>query len=244
MQEIKSLSLYVHVPFCVRKCHYCDFYSEPSVPSAMDDYIDALPVEWALAKKKYRLEDIPVETLYFGGGTPSIFSFSQWLKIVDAFVRGLHLAPQYEWSIECNPDSFSPETASLWLDSGVTRISIGIQSLDDKELRLMGRAHDSRRALDILEHPLLSKFASAGADLMYGVPGQTPESLAASLEAVLAAPGLCHLSAYELIVNTFYDSLYPIWTDDTLKVPLLRRFLDRWPETEWRKNARGPLRAL
>ena len=204
-EEIHSLSLYIHVPFCVRKCNYCDFYSELADRSAIDGYIDALLVEWALMKEKYRLENTPVETLYFGGGTPSILSLGQWKKIIGKLIHGLHFTPHYEWSIECNPDSFSPETASLWQGEGVTRISIGVQSLDDKKLRIMGRVHSAQQALKLLANPLLSRFASIGADLMYGVPGQTLESLSMSLDKVLSAPWLRHLSAYELTINQATD---------------------------------------
>jgi oxygen-independent coproporphyrinogen-3 oxidase len=205
MQELTSFSLYVHVPFCVRKCNYCDFYSEPPGPRAADDFIDALLAEWALAKENYRLEGIPVETLYFGGGTPSILSLRQWKRIIEGLAGKLHFTRDYEWSIECNPDSFSPETASLWLDSGVTRLSIGVQSLVDDELALMGRVHNARQALDLLENPILLKFESIGADLMYGVPGQTAESFAGSLDAVLAASAVSHLSAYELTISQATD---------------------------------------
>jgi oxygen-independent coproporphyrinogen III oxidase len=217
---IEPFSLYIHVPFCVRKCNYCDFYSEPSDPAAIDGYIDGLLREWELAKKEYLLEGLPVETLYFGGGTPSILSFRQWERIIGKFVRELHFTPRYEWSIECNPDSFSPETASLWLDSGVTRISVGVQSLDDNELALMGRVHNARQAFDLLENPILSKFTSIGADLMYGTPGQTPGSFAGSLDAVLAASAVRHLSVYELTISPTTDfgrrsNLLPLPSDET-----------------------------
>jgi oxygen-independent coproporphyrinogen-3 oxidase len=204
-KETKSISLYIHVPFCARKCNYCDFYSVPSDPAAIDSYIDTLFIEWEFAKKKYHLKDIPIETLYFGGGTPSILSTRQWKKIIDKLVNKLHFVHGYEWSIECNPDSFSSEAASLWLTAGVTRLSFGIQSLNEKELRLMGRVHSARQALDLLGNPILSKFPSVGADLMYGLPSQTLESLAQSIDTVLAASPISHLSAYELTINPTTD---------------------------------------
>ncbi len=201
MNSIKSLSLYVHVPFCARKCHYCDFYSVPFSESTADDYADALLIEWELLRKKYDLAAAAVETLYFGGGTPSILSLKHWKKIVGKLVRSLRLAPEAEWSIECNPDSFSPDTALFWLDSGVTRLSLGVQSFNDNELRLLGRVHDARQARELIEHPVLSRFKSVGVDLMYGIPSQTPESLEYSLGKVLDNKTIRHLSAYELTVS-------------------------------------------
>jgi oxygen-independent coproporphyrinogen III oxidase len=200
-EQIKSLSLYVHIPFCVRKCHYCDFYSAPFDESLGDDFIDALLIEWELIRKKYGVEIVPVKTIYFGGGTPSILSLRQWKKIIEKMIKPLPLAPDFEWTIECNPDSFSTDTAKLWLDSGVTRLSLGIQSLDDNELRLLGRIHDSGQARRLLENPLLSRFASVGADLMYGIPGQTPGSLEFTLGEIIDNPIVRHLSAYELTVS-------------------------------------------
>jgi oxygen-independent coproporphyrinogen III oxidase len=203
--ELKSLSLYVHVPFCARKCNYCDFYSIPLEASLADEYLDALLIEWELLKKKYSLEGIPIETLYFGGGTPSMLSLGQWKRIMEKFIRPLAFTSSYEWSIECNPDSFSGETALLWLDSGVTRLSIGVQSLIDRELAFMGRVHNAGQALDLLEHPLLLKFNSVGADLMYGIPCQTLDSLTFSLDTTLGAESIRHLSAYELTLNEHTD---------------------------------------
>ena len=189
----------------MKKCNYCDFYSESINESIADDYIGALCVEWTLVKEKYSLENLPVETLYFGGGTPSLLTLRQWKKLIEKLVKQFHFLPDYEWSIECNPDSFSPETASFWLDSGVTRLSIGIQSLDDNELRLLGRIHTMQQAMGLLDNSILKKFASIGADLMYGIPSQTPASLEMTLDKTLAAFPLRHLSVYELTINKHTD---------------------------------------
>jgi oxygen-independent coproporphyrinogen III oxidase len=218
---IQSLSVYIHVPFCVKKCNYCDFYSELIDESVADDYIDALCIEWELIKEKYSLESAAVETLYFGGGTPSLLTLRQWKKLIEKLVKQLHFVPDYEWSIECNPDSFSPETASFWLDSGVTRLSLGIQSLDDNELRLLGRVHTMQQAVDFLDNPILQNFASIGADLMYGIPGQTPASLEMSLDRTLTALSLRHLSVYELTINHHTDfgrrrATLPLPSEDTI----------------------------
>jgi oxygen-independent coproporphyrinogen III oxidase len=195
-----TLSLYIHIPFCVSKCRYCDFYSVTYNESLSDAFIDALLVEWELAKTNYSLENASIATLYFGGGTPSMLSLKQWEKIIKNFVQKLPLLDGYEWSIECNPDSFSAETARLWLDSGVTRLTFGVQSLIDGELTTLGRRHSSRRALEVLCEPVVGRFASIGVDLMYGLPWQTLTSLDASLTRLLSITTIKHLSAYELSV--------------------------------------------
>ncbi len=197
----KPISLYIHVPFCVSKCRYCDFYSESYNAALADDYCEALIVEWELLKNAYSLHTTPIATIYFGGGTPSVLAPDQWEKIIDGLIRLCNLAPGYEWSIECNPDSFSEELARYWLASGVTRLSFGVQSLDERYLRLMGRAHNVRQAFDVLKNPILARFASVGVDCMYGLPGQTVQTLRTTVEGLLALPVVRHLSAYELTLH-------------------------------------------
>jgi oxygen-independent coproporphyrinogen III oxidase len=219
--NFESLSLYIHVPFCAQKCNYCDFYSVPYNESAGNGYVDALLLEWKLIKEKYSLENASIETLYFGGGTPSILSLGQWKTIIHTFIQPLRFVRNCEWSIECNPDSFSSETAVLWLDSGVTRLSIGIQTFDDHELRLLGRIHDARQARKLIENPVLLKFKSIGADLMYGIPGQTQGSLESSLNNILDKPVIRHLSAYELTIGEHTDfgsrrGLLPLPSEETI----------------------------
>jgi oxygen-independent coproporphyrinogen III oxidase len=196
-----QLSLYIHVPFCKKKCRYCDFYSLPQDESATDAFVEALLVEWDLMRRQYRLHDIPIATLFFGGGTPSMLSLKAWKKISDKLVSSLYFTENYEWSIECNPDSFTEEKALFWLDCGVTRLSIGVQSLVDRELRILGRIHDSQKALEVLGNAVLARFASIGVDIMYGLPGQTASSLKSTIETVFSYPHIRHISAYELTLG-------------------------------------------
>jgi putative oxygen-independent coproporphyrinogen III oxidase len=195
------LSLYIHVPFCIKKCRYCDFYSERSSEPIIDKFIDALIIEWDLVKKKYKLEGVPIATLFFGGGTPSLLSPAQWNKINDCLISRLLLTDDYELSIECNPDSFSVEKAELWAAFGATRLTFGVQSFDERELRILGRAHTIERANEVLSGPVLTSFSSIGIDCMYGLPGQTLQSLETSLNAVFSHPAVNHLSLYELTVS-------------------------------------------
>lgn len=220
MKNPLSISLYIHIPFCVKKCHYCDFYSIPYNESLADDFIEALLLEWKLVKKKHSLENVSIDTIYFGGGTPSIFTMGQWKKIVECLIKKLSFAKGYEWSIECNPDSFSIESASFWLDSGATRLSFGIQSLIDKELLFLGRVHNAKQALDALNSPSVERFKSVGADLMYGLPGQTTDSLHITLDTILSLPVVRHLSAYELTIGERtrfgkHRSLLPLPAEET-----------------------------
>ena len=196
-----KLSLYVHIPFCAKKCRYCDFYSLSGNERLIDPFIDALVNEWELAQTEYGLFDATVSTLFFGGGTPSLLSIGQWQKINDRLISRLRFAPDYEWSMECNPESFSMEKALVWKESGVNRLSFGVQSLIDRELRVLGRIHNARGAMDVLSSSALSRFASIGVDLMYGLPGQTLGSLKQSLDFVFTHTPADHLSAYELTLS-------------------------------------------
>ena len=194
-----NISLYIHIPFCAKKkCLYCDFYSVPYDASLADAFIAALEKEWLLVKKGLALEDSRVKTIFFGGGTPSVLSPQQWERINARLIGDLATADDYEWTIECNPDSFTNEKARLWRSFGVTRLTFGVQSLRDNELEFLGRPHSAAQALALLALPVLSDFKSIGLDLMYGLPNQTPESFSHSLNAALSAPGVRHLSAYEL----------------------------------------------
>jgi oxygen-independent coproporphyrinogen III oxidase len=195
-----TISLYIHIPFCVKKCLYCDFYSVPYDNSLADDFISALVKEWPLIRKEMNLENPVIQTLFFGGGTPSILSIKQWETINRSLIKQLNLADDIEWTIECNPESFSTEKAELWHSMGVTRLTFGIQSLNDDELRILGRPHSSEQALLVISSPALRQFNSIGLDLMYGLPSQTLDSFEKTLNAALSAQIVRHLSAYELTI--------------------------------------------
>jgi oxygen-independent coproporphyrinogen III oxidase len=201
MAPFNSFSLYVHIPFCVKKCRYCDFYSERCDGQIIDKFIEALLIEWDLAKKQYRLEGVPISTLFFGGGTPSLLTLTQWNKIHDRLIKRLLLTDGCEWTIECNPDSFSVEKATFWKSCGVTRLTFGVQSFNERELLVLGRAHTAKRAREALSEPVLAGFCSVGIDLMYGLPGQTLQSFETSLNAVFSHSVVSHLSLYELTIN-------------------------------------------
>jgi len=197
----QSLSLYIHIPFCVKKCRYCDFYSVPFQAENATRLVEALGKEWYLAKSEFSLGDAEIGTIFIGGGTPTMLPEALWESLDRNLFGTLKLSKSVEWSIECNPDSFTEDLARLWLSMGVTRLTFGIQSLDDRELEFLGRPHSAAQALTVLESPFLSRFKSIGADLMYGLPGQNVTSFTRTLNWVLSSPSVSHLSAYELTIN-------------------------------------------
>lgn len=182
--------IYVHVPFCTVKCVYCDFYSVAR-PDMADRYLDAIGREYAVRRDE--LGEDPVETLYFGGGTPSLLSPGQFSRLSSYFDK----SEIGEFTVEVNPDDVTDEKIDAWLDAGVNRISIGVQSLVDEELRTVGRRHDAGQALDAIALLKSKGIDNISGDLIYGLPGQTVDSFRRSL-AGLIDTGITHLSAYSL----------------------------------------------
>jgi oxygen-independent coproporphyrinogen-3 oxidase len=195
------LSLYIHIPFCVKKCRYCDFYSVPYEEELADRYINALGKELELFLLHYGWNKPFINTIFFGGGTPSILSVKQWSRISEHIYSLMSLSENCEWTVECNPDSFTTEKARVYLDSGVNRITFGVQSINERELAIMGRVHSADRVREVLSSSILEKFKSVGVDLIYGLPGQTIGTLITSLETLLDFKIVKHLSIYELNIN-------------------------------------------
>ncbi|MBN1575292.1 MAG: radical SAM family heme chaperone HemW [Chitinispirillaceae bacterium] len=190
-------SLYIHIPFCFSKCRYCDFFSVAGHDDLIDEYLEAVAGEWKLYERNTPIE---LTTVYIGGGTPSFLSIAQWERFGKMLLKQLPCVSGAEWTVECNPESFSAEKASALAAVGVNRLTLGIQTLDDRELRLIGRPHTSRQAMEVLDNPALLRFNSIGIDVMYGLPGQTIGSLNRTLHALLDRPIVKHLSAYELTI--------------------------------------------
>lgn len=185
-------SLYVHVPFCARKCEYCAFYSEPSQGDLVNRYVAAL-----VAELKIVAADLKPETIFFGGGTPSLLNLQQWNSIFDAMER-LNLLDAEEFTIECNPATVSSDKAKLFRNFGVNRISMGVQSLDENLLDRLGRIHSREivfKSFDVLRR---AGFDNLNIDLMFAIPGQSLNVWRATLQEALAL-GSEHLSCYEVI---------------------------------------------
>lgn len=180
--------IYLHVPFCHSKCAYCDFYSvaRPDKAGAF-----ALAAEHEYASRISELAGEPVRTLYFGGGTPSILPS----EIFSRLARLLMTADTEEFTIEVNPEDVDAQRIEAWKRAGVNRVSIGVQSLRDSELRLVYRRHDAVGALAAIADLRSAGIENISADLIYGLPGQTDESWRDSVRRLTDA-GVTHLSAY------------------------------------------------
>jgi oxygen-independent coproporphyrinogen-3 oxidase len=185
--------LYIHVPFCVRKCIYCDFTSFPFDEQAAEDYTDALCRELTLRKSQAD----ELKTIYFGGGTPSLMSGEFFTDLFSCLRVNFRLSPEAEITVEANPGTLSAAKLDLLRSLGVNRISLGMQSLRDAELTALGRIHAARQAIASLEMARKAGFENISLDLMYGIPGQTIDTWKETLGKVVQL-GPTHISAYEL----------------------------------------------
>ena len=185
-------SLYVHVPFCAHKCEYCAFYSEASQGEVISRYVNALVRELELVAA-----DLKPQTIFFGGGTPSILSLRQWEQILRTMEKS-NLLGAAEWTAECNPATVSLDKAKLLRDFGVNRISMGVQSLDEKLLDRLGRIHSREQVFKSFDTLRSAGFENLNVDLMFAIPGQTMDIWHATLNEALAL-GSEHLSCYEVI---------------------------------------------
>jgi len=197
---VLDLSVYVHFPWCLRKCPYCDFATSPlereAIPHAA--YADAVVRE--LAMRRETLGEARLFSVFFGGGTPSLWAPEALGRVVrairDAFPQQ---APEVEITVECNPSSLDHARARALREAGVDRLSVGVQSLDDAELRFLGRLHDRALALSALD-AAQSAFDRVSADLMFALPGQPEDRFYGYVDALLAR-GLSHVSAYALTIE-------------------------------------------
>jgi oxygen-independent coproporphyrinogen-3 oxidase len=188
----KIQSLYVHVPFCAQKCAYCAFYSEASSGELINRFVHALVREMEIVT-----DDLKPKTIFFGGGTPSLLNLRQWEQILRAMEK-LNLLGAEEFTVECNPATVSADKAKLFRDFGVNRISMGVQSLDEKLLDRLGRIHSREmvfKSFDILRR---AGFDNINLDLMFAIPTQTMEIWRATLNEAMAMQSE-HLSSYEVI---------------------------------------------
>lgn len=201
----KSLELYVHIPFCVRKCEYCDFLSAPAGADTQQEYVRNLLLE--IEQKGVRCTDYEVTTIFFGGGTPSILKAGWIADILDAIHRNFKVRKDAEITIECNPGTLTFEKLSIYKSAGINRISVGLQSASDAELRELGRIHtyeDFLRSYDLIRK---KGFSNVNIDLMAALPGQTLKSYEQTLRRVLTLKPE-HISAYSLIIEEgtpFYE---------------------------------------
>ncbi len=203
------LSLYIHIPWCVRKCPYCDFNSHQRPDSLpVDQYIDALIADLD--------QDLPlvwgrtIHSVFFGGGTPSLFSAAAIGRIIDAASARLRFAPAAEITLECNPGTAEFDRFEGYLSAGVNRLSFGIQSFNDDCLKALGRIHDSSQAQRAVQLAQQAGFTNINLDLMYALPGQT-QAIALDDVARAMAMSPTHISHYHLTLepNTVFAAKPP-----------------------------------
>ncbi|GAA4424469.1 radical SAM family heme chaperone HemW [Acidovorax lacteus] len=229
LPALPPLSLYVHLPWCLRKCPYCDFNShearqaDGALPEAryiaalMADLEAALPLVWGRT----------VHSIFIGGGTPSLFAPAS----IDALLSGvrarLRLESDCEITLEANPGTFERDRFRAYRAAGVTRLSVGVQSFDDAALQALGRVHDRAQAIAAVQEAAAA-FDTFNLDLMYALPGQTLAGLDADLDTALAlAPP--HLSVYHLTIepNTYFAKYPPTLPEDDLAYAMLDRITER-----------------
>jgi len=194
---VRDLGIYLHIPFCRRKCPYCEFFSLPS-PGVPSDYLQALHGE--VARWRHRLGPRRVETVYFGGGTPSLLPPSWVGKLLEEIDRRFELAAGAEITLEANPEGLSRQRLREYRRAGVNRLSLGLQALREERLRWLGRAHDLEQGWRALREAREVGFESLSLDLIFATPGQTEREWAWELQRALElAPD--HLSLYELTLG-------------------------------------------
>ena len=193
-----KIGVYVHIPFCVKKCNYCDFCSYAGL---YDEYADAYIERLLSEAEEYKSRGhLTADTLYFGGGTPSLLSAKRLEKILNSLNRTFGFSPDTEITLEANPGTVDRERLSDYRSLGVNRISVGLQSIHDNELKKLGRIHTHSDFLACYDALRSVGFDNVSVDLMYGIPEQTSRSFSETLDAVSAlAPE--HISAYGLILE-------------------------------------------
>jgi oxygen-independent coproporphyrinogen-3 oxidase len=193
--DLKTPGLYIHIPFCLRKCPYCDFYSSTSI-SAVPDFLDALCKEMEMVRPRFHSFD----TVYIGGGTPSLLSPQQLENILIKVRENFNLLSNTEITIETNPADLNRSFLESMRESGISRINIGAQSFDEKVLDFLGRRHSVKQAISSVGASRKAGFHNIGLDLIYGVPGQDIESWLDTLKQVVAfSPE--HISCYQLTLE-------------------------------------------
>lgn len=229
LQGLPPLSLYVHLPWCIKKCPYCDFNSHEwrgdDARSAQDTYIDALfadleaslPLIWGRS----------VHTIFFGGGTPSLFSPEAIDRLVSGLRARLRLSADCEITLEANPGTFEKDRFKAFHQAGITRLSIGVQSFNDAHLKALGRVHDRAQALAAVGEAA-QVFDTFNLDLMYALPGQTLAQLSEDVDTALGfAPP--HLSIYHLTIepNTLFAKHPPALPEDDEAYAMMDRITER-----------------
>lgn len=192
--------VYIHVPFCTKRCHYCDFNTVSGQENLINRYVESLVREMERRLSPLAEAGRRVRSVFFGGGTPSLLAPDQIGRLIRCVGNHLPGADGAEITLEGNPEGLHPETLAGFRQAGVNRLSIGVQSFSDATLKSLGRIHNSIRALEAVRTASDLGFENISVDLMFGLPGQSPEDWEKDLDTVLTLP-VRHISAYNLIVE-------------------------------------------
>lgn len=211
---LPPLSLYIHIPWCVRKCPYCDFNSHASQGELPEqEYITALLADLALEMEA--TQQRPIQSIFIGGGTPSLFSANSFELLLNDIAKQLTLTKDIEITLEANPGTAEQQKFADYFSLGINRLSIGIQSFHNTQLQALGRIHSAQEAIKAAEMAHQAGFTRLNLDLMHGLPEQTPEQAIADLQQAIALQP-DHLSWYQLTIepNTAYWSHPPVLPED------------------------------
>lgn len=194
----QEISLYFHIPFCTRKCDYCHFYVLPDQEMAKNQLMESFLLEWKLLLPY--IENKQITTIYFGGGTPSLFGPQRIADLLGMIRLTSALFPSAEITLEANPENITLELMLAYAEAGINRISIGVQTLDPHLLKILGRLHAPEIALKAIHTTYQAGIENISIDLMYDLPNQTLEHWASTLNQIKALP-ICHLSLYNLTIE-------------------------------------------
>ncbi len=199
----KQIGLYIHIPFCKKKCYYCDFPSYTGMEDYWEAYIDALMSELVQKAEEFKIPQI--ETIFIGGGTPSLISAVYISKILDTVYSHYTVSPDCECTIECNPGTLTEEKLRVYKEFGVNRLSIGLQACQDEILKDLGRIHTWEEFLFSLKLAQKHEFDNINADIIFGIPYQTFEQWKETVSQITSLD-LAHISCYSLLIedNTVY----------------------------------------
>ena len=212
------LSLYLHVPYCIRKCPYCDFNSHAVPQSGLSTGLEAAYFQTLARDVLGQLDwqqTRPIETVFIGGGTPSLFSASGYADLFRQLRDQMPFSRDAEITLEANPGTLEHQPFAAYLAAGINRLSLGVQTLDEAQLTRLGRVHDRQQALQAIRQARQAGFDRLNVDLMHGLPGQTPAQALSDLQQVIDA-GATHLSWYQLTIepNTVFYREQPLLPDD------------------------------
>lgn len=198
IKKDETLGIYIHIPFCIRKCNYCDFPSLPNMDDYFWDYTDAVCKEIEAVSGNY--SNYVIDSVFFGGGTPSVLPAMYIAKIYNTLSKAFDISKNAEISIEVNPGTISTEKATVYKELNFNRISIGLQSANNSLLKLMGRIHTKEIFEECIEIIKKCGFKNINADIIFGIPNQTMEDWQETIELVVKQ-GLTHLSCYSLKIE-------------------------------------------